>query len=77
MNSKLKSLDIYGQQINLTYKGDDTFKTTPGAVMSLIIIILLVGYASFRAYVLLEKKDPNISKSSFMRNLKTEPEYRP
>ena len=77
MRTKIKSLDIYGEQINLTYKGDDTFKTLPGAVSSLIVITILLSYGLFRTYVLFNTIDPSLSKPSFLRNLQEEGEFKP
>ena len=73
----MKNCDFYGQQINLTYKGDNSFKTTPGAVVSILITALLLAFSIYKLYVLVNRQDTNISKSSLMRDLKSEPAFRP
>ena len=65
MSSKLKGFDIYGEQINLTYKGEDSFKTMPGALVSILIITLLTAYSGYRIFVLLTRNESSISKSTF------------
>ena len=65
----LKSIDIYGQHLSLTYRGDPQFKTTPGALVSLAIFAILMAYAGFKTYVLFNRVNPNISKAGFVRDL--------
>ena len=48
MKSKFKELDMYGEQMALTYKGEATFKTTPGAIVSLLIMIAMAGFSIFK-----------------------------
>jgi hypothetical protein len=38
---KFKVIDMFGSQINFTHKYKDTFKTTEGAVLTLLIYIAL------------------------------------
>ena len=58
ITQQIKSVDIYGKQINLSYKGDDSFKTLPGALSSIIIVAILLAYSSFRSFVLFSKNNP-------------------
>ncbi|CDW71369.1 UNKNOWN [Stylonychia lemnae] len=74
--SRVKSIDIYGKKINLSYKGDDSFKTLPGAFSSLIVIFILLAYFAFRSYVLLSKSNPYLSKPTFLRHLLSEGEFK-
>lgn len=39
---KFKVIDMFGNQINFTHKYKDTFKTTEGAVLTLMIYIALI-----------------------------------
>eukprot|EP00347_Sterkiella_histriomuscorum_P023757 403333491 len=77
VSSKFKLIDIYGQQINLTYKGDDSFKTMPGAFASVLIIFMILAFSVFRSIVLFTRNDPNISKASFQQDLNTAGKYKP
>ena len=56
-SKKLKGLDIYGEQIKLTYKGDDTFKTNIGSIFSIILLMILGSYGVFRTYILFTLSD--------------------
>ena len=65
----MKSIDIYGQQINLTYQGDESFKTIPGALTSVIIITIMLAYSAYRTYTLFARLNPNLSSPIFMQDL--------
>lgn len=77
MKSSFKSLDIYGEKVSLSYQGSDTYKTSPGAVVSLIVIGVVVAYAAYRAYILVNFINPDVSKKSFLRDLDETDPYRP
>ena len=40
---KLRVIDIFGSKINLTFKGNHTYKTKIGAVLSILFLILLIA----------------------------------
>lgn len=40
----LKSIDIYGTPITLTYKGQGTFKTFVGGIFTLITLVIVMSY---------------------------------
>ena len=75
MNSKFKELDIYGEQIGLTYKGESSFKTTPGAITSLLVLMIMFAFSIYRFEIFVNKKDPDVSRQSFLRNLDAPTEY--
>ena len=70
-------MDLYAEEIKLTYKGDDKFKTYPGAFGSLLLILILTAYAVYRGVILLNKMNPDVSKKSFLRDLNLAGEFRP
>jgi hypothetical protein len=74
LNSKFKELDIYGEQIGLTYKGDSSFKTSPGAIISLIVLLAMVAFSSYKFSVFVNRQDPDVSRQTFLRNLDEEDE---
>ena len=74
LNSKFKEFDIYGEQIGLTYKGDSSFKTTPGAITSLLVLLCMVAFSIYRFSVFINKQDPDVSRQFFLRNLDSENE---
>ena len=53
---------MYGEQISLTYKGESQFKTLPGAMASLVVILTLLAFATYRMIILVTRDDPSVSK---------------
>lgn len=72
-----KSVDRYGQQIKFTYHGKDTFKTTPGAIATLFVFAVLLAYAIYKCYILLNRINPEINKKSLIRDLNMAGPYVP
>ena len=68
---------MYGEEIKLTYKGDDTFKTNLGAFFSLVLILMLAGYSLFRTYVLFSRKGTSMNGISSIFNLDLEEPFTP
>ena len=73
LKSKFKELDLYGEQVALTYKGEGSFKTVPGAVTTLLVLITMLAFTTYRMIVFVTKADPEVSKQSFMRDLDSSP----
>ena len=63
---------MYGEQISLTFKGESQFKTLPGAMASLVVMLTLLAFATYRMIILVTRDDPNVSKQSFVRDLDAE-----
>lgn len=72
-----KQIDIYGQEINLTYRGDQNFKTTPGAITTVFVFFVLLAYATYRSVILFNKINPDISKKGLIRNLNEAGPFKP
>jgi hypothetical protein len=77
LKETVKSLDIYGQQIMFTYKGDSTFKTLPGATATMFISSLLFIYFFIQTMTLINRNNPNVSKNNFQYDLSVEPPLDP
>ena len=69
VGSKFKEMDLYGEQVSLTYKGDQSYKTIPGAIVSLIVLLTIFAFGTYRFLVFVSRSDPNLSKQSFTRDL--------
>ena len=61
----------------MTYRGSEKFKTIPGAITSLIVVIILTAFGCYKAYVLFNYVNPNISKAGYIRSLDTAEPYSP
>ena len=48
MKEKFNSIDMFGQPISLTWNGEEEYKTSLGAALSTILIILLLAYSGTR-----------------------------
>ncbi|CDW79116.1 UNKNOWN [Stylonychia lemnae] len=59
----LRSLDIYGHEVKLLYKGNSTKKTLPGALLTVISVGLLAWY------LILQLSDIQNNKNSFKQTL--------
>ena len=64
-----KSLDIFGQKVTLTYKGEEHFKTFLGAFVSLLVLATILAYTIYRGYIWVQKINPDVSKKSLIRDL--------
>ncbi len=62
IKSKFKELDFYGEQVALTYKGENTYKTVPGAMITLIVLAAMLAFTTYRLIILVTKDDPQVSK---------------
>jgi len=49
---------VYGEKILLTYKADNAFKTTHGAIATLIILVVMIVFAGIRFNVFVTKQEP-------------------
>ena len=77
MREKFKTVDLFGQSVNLTWNGEDNYKTTFGASISSVLIVILLAYTSYRIYYLVNRNNPTISKTTFIRDPSQEEEFRP
>jgi hypothetical protein len=77
MREKFKTVDLFGQSVNLTWNGEDNYKTTFGAAISSVLIVILLAYTSYRIYYLVNRNNPTISKTTFIRDPSQEEEFRP
>ena len=41
---KGRKLDFLGEPVNFNYKGSDTYESTLGALCSILVVIVLLGY---------------------------------
>ena len=57
----VRGQDQYGQGIVLNYQDDDTFKTVPGGILSVIFKILFYSYVILKWNAMSYKKDWNIT----------------
>jgi hypothetical protein len=69
MKEKFKSYDYFGQQVGFTWNGEDQYKTSFGATVSIILRVVLLAYAINRLYEIIVRKDPVVTVTSLVHSL--------
>ena len=64
--NKFKSFDIYGHPIGVNYRGDGTFTTFFGSIMTLFTVVLVLTFAGIE----LERIVTNESQEETSRSVK-------
>ncbi len=67
VKEQFKSIDLFGQQVNLTWNGEDQYKTTIGAILSTAIWVIMLAYTIMRFTDMVSRKNPTIAKYSLIR----------
>ncbi len=62
LKSKFKELDIYGESVTLTYKGESSFKTVPGAIATVLVLLTVLAFSTYRTLIFVTKSEPEVSK---------------
>ena len=55
---------MYGQPIQLRYMGDDTFKTLPGGILSILINFALISYSVLKFTDMIQRADWQITQQT-------------
>lgn len=65
MNKKslLHGFDIYGQKIQLTFKGQKSYSTSMGVIVTIIMISAIISYGGYKGAILLNKTDTKVSSA--------------
>ncbi len=53
-----KSLDMFGRAVSLNFNGEDTFKTSIGAAVTVGIFIIMFNYAIPQIYQTVKRESP-------------------
>ena len=64
----LRSLDRFGQSPKLLYKGQDSYKTKLGAVITLCITLFVMTFSGQKIIRLATKSQPNTSMTESFEN---------
>lgn len=70
-------MDVYGQSVSLTFKGKETYTTWPGIIASCVLILIVLAFAIYRAIILFDRINPNVSQQSFLQDLSQADPYQP
>lgn len=55
--SFLKARDLFGQAVTFNYKGEDTYNTLPGGLISLFIWLALIAYTILKFNLMINKQE--------------------
>ncbi len=48
-------IDLFGQGVNLTWNGEDKHKTTFGAAISFVLLMILLAFSIYKFYYLVNR----------------------
>lgn len=72
-----KKVDQFGQTVNLTWNGEDEYKTTLGASVSSVLIVILLIYSAYRVFYLVNRYNPTVSKTTLIRGPEDDLPFKP
>ena len=65
----VRRFDLFSQNIMFTYKGESSFSTFLGGLVSLIILVIVAVYFGFLVQVMVNRQNSNNSLSTEVVNL--------
>jgi hypothetical protein len=66
--SAFTKIDIFGHSIALTHNGQQQYKTSFGATVTMCLVFLIIGYMGSEIKTVMER-NPTISTTSYFNNL--------
>ncbi|CAI2387840.1 unnamed protein product [Moneuplotes crassus] len=66
---KIKSIDMYGKDISLTYDGDDKYRTYIGGVSSLFVGSIIITYVVYLFYIMFYKQDTSVATTGSINDI--------
>lgn len=67
--SFFKSQDLFGESVQITFKGKAHFKTAYGAFFSVFIKIIMVIFIIYEIYIIATRKHPVVSIKEVLNNM--------
>lgn len=68
---------MFGQSINLTWNGEDEYKTMFGASISWVLRIVITAYLCYKFIIMVTRQNPTVTKTTGIRAPEDEEPYRP
>ncbi|CAI2385568.1 unnamed protein product [Moneuplotes crassus] len=65
----LRTFDIYGKNIVLTYNGEDKYTTLIGGVTSILVSLIILTYGTYLALLLINKDNTRFARASLLNDL--------
>jgi hypothetical protein len=48
VSDTMKKMDMYGEKFSLTFRGDKNFRTYPGTIISICVLVTLISFISYK-----------------------------
>ena len=73
VKNKIKGTDRFAVPVSLNFKGDSSFKTGIGGIVSVVIILGLLGYSIILLKGMINRENSNINSITKIENLIYDP----
>ncbi|CAI2360974.1 unnamed protein product [Moneuplotes crassus] len=73
LRKSVKKTDFFPQQVSLTYKGNSSFQTFYGGVVSLAIIIMIISYSIRLLMVMFQRQQTNKTLNTIINDIQNDP----
>ncbi|TNV82719.1 hypothetical protein FGO68_gene2428 [Halteria grandinella] len=77
MKESFKSVDMFGQSVSFTWNGEDTYKTSWGAFLSWIILLIMAAYTIYRLIYMVNRWNPGVAKTTLIRGADEDEPFSP
>ena len=77
MKESFKSVDMFGQSVNFTWNGEDTYKTSWGALVSWVILFIMTAYTVYRLVYMVNRWNPSVAKTTLIRSAEEDEPFNP
>ena len=68
---------MFGESISITWNGEDTYKTMPGATLSWIILIIMAAYSIYRIIYMVNRWNPAVAKTTLIKTAEEDLPFSP
>ena len=68
LSNNFKVFDMFGQTVNMTWNGEDKFRTVFGASITLTLMAILIAFTALKLIDLVHRVNPTVSKTTLYRD---------
>ena len=69
MQSFIRQCDFYGSPIQLNYRGNPTFQSLPGGLISIFVRLMMLSYTLLQFWAMHQKKEWSITQQTVVADL--------
>jgi hypothetical protein len=67
----VRNQDRFGQSVALNFEGNETYRTVPGGILSMLFLLIMFGYSVMRAESMINKRDWTITQQTVVASLES------